>query len=138
MNKKKLVGINDTLVNNERASIGDSIVTNEDIVNDSASEREHERSQCHVSVSSSPIRSNDSVTLSENVSSDDISSSTTSTTAPTIVAAGEKDLDFKWDEGRRIVNLKQLAQDLNNCRNCTYHLSLLDTNEKKCDDCSQS
>ena len=48
MNKKKLVGINDTLVNNERASIGDSIVRNEDIVNDRACEHEQESSQCHM------------------------------------------------------------------------------------------
>ena len=32
-----------------------------------------------------------------------------------------------WNQGRRVVDLKQLAKDLNNCTSCSYQLNLLDT-----------
>ena len=35
--------------------------------------------------------------------------------------------DIKWSQGRRVVDLKQLAKDFNNCKHCSNQLNLLDT-----------
>ena len=37
------------------------------------------------------------------------------------------DTDIKWSTGRRVVDLEQLAKDLNNCKHYSNQLNLLDT-----------
>ena len=39
----------------------------------------------------------------------------------------DSDLDIKWSEGRQMVDLEQLADDLNNCKHYSNQLNLLDS-----------
>jgi len=40
---------------------------------------------------------------------------------------GDGDTDIKWSKGRRVVDLEQLAKDLNNCNHYSTQLNLLGT-----------
>ncbi len=59
----------------------------------------------------------------------------------------KNDTSFTWSDGRRVVDLDQLAKGLNNCKSCMHTLNLLDTVKEvreglgsvlhiKCDVCS--
>ena len=37
------------------------------------------------------------------------------------------DSNIQWSDGRRVVDLKELAKGLNSCKKCTHQLNLLDT-----------
>ena len=39
----------------------------------------------------------------------------------------ESDSNIQWSDGRRVVDLKELAKGLNSCKKCTHQLNLLDT-----------